>query len=381
MSIEFLSSVPESDPGSEGGIGFDYQWQVASFLCIEMLLNPETLRVICEYGEDVTLHKKDSVIEKIQVKKRDSGSWTFLELIKPAKKQKRGIFSKLFEPLQEGKKITKLSILGCGKTGATRNSENSLPGLIALLNIPLVERDENWEKALLPYIEYLSTNLSPQDISRSTVESAIKILTINFSLPNQESIETKNKECLAKAVKQIWEIDITHDQVDKIYSAIYFLAKKANTSARKSWLEKSITRQDVIQLILQNLEYPYPTANQAHSLTLQDKLSRASIGDKHRFALIARTEAIGLKYEKGFLADTWEKFGVEIHLKWQDYRKINPSISGVALWSALLEMFEIIGSNWAKEHKDPRLGSRFVEGVFFDMAGICTVDFKRDSHE
>lgn len=381
MSIEFLSSVPETDPGSEGGIGFDYQWQMASFLCIEMLLNPETLRVVCEYGEDVTLHKKDSAIEKIQVKKRDSGSWTFLELIKPAKKQKRGIFSKLFEPLQEGKKITKLSILGCGKTGTTRNAENSLPELIALLNIPLVERDESWEKAILPYIEYLSASLSPQDISRSTVESAIKILTINFSLPNPESIEIKNKECLAKAVKQIWEIDITHDQVDKIYSAIYYLAKKANTSARKSWLEKSITRQEITQLILKNLEYPYPTANQAHSLTLQDKLSRASIGDKHRYALIARTDAIGLKYEKGFMADTWEKFGVEIHLKWQDYRKLNPSTSGIALWSALLEMFEIIGSNWAKEHKDPRLGSRFVEGVFFDMAGICTVDFKRDAHE
>ena len=29
MSIEFLSSVPETDPGSEGGIGFDYQWQMA----------------------------------------------------------------------------------------------------------------------------------------------------------------------------------------------------------------------------------------------------------------------------------------------------------------------------------------------------------------
>lgn len=381
MSIEFLSSVPETDPGSEGGIGFDYQWQITSRLCIEMLLNVESIRVVCEYGEDITLHKKDSIIEKIQVKKRETGSWTFPELIKPAKKQKMGILAKLFEPLQDGKNVDRLRILGCGKVGTVRNSDCSLPELIALLNIPQEERNEEWDRALAPFTSYLSENLDSQSISQKTVEKAIKLLTINYSLPNPESIEAKNKEFLAKAIKDIWQIDASHDQVDKIYSAIYSVAKRASTSARKSWLEKSISRQDVVRLVLQNLEYPYPTANQSHSLTLQDKLSGANIGDKHKYALTARTEAIGLKYEKEFASYTWEKFGVDIHLKWQDYQKENPAKSGLALWNELLGMLEATGNDWIKEHKDPRLGTRFAEGVFFDMAGICTVDFKRGSNE
>ncbi len=155
MSIEFLSSVPDTDPGSEGGIGFDYQWQVTSRLCIEMLSNPESIRIVCEYGEDITLHKNDSLIEKIQVKKRETGSWTFPELIKPAKKQKMGILAKLFEPLQDGKNVDKLRILGCGKVGTSRSSDCSLSELIALLNIPQEERNAKWDKALLPFTSYL----------------------------------------------------------------------------------------------------------------------------------------------------------------------------------------------------------------------------------
>ena len=130
MSIEFLSSVPESDPGSEGGIGFDYQWQVASFLCIEMLLNPETLRVICEYGEDVTLHKKDSVIEKIQVKKRDSGSWTFLELIKPAKSKRGEFFQNFLNLCKKGKRSLSLVFLDVEKQAQLEIQKTHCLGLL-----------------------------------------------------------------------------------------------------------------------------------------------------------------------------------------------------------------------------------------------------------
>lgn len=381
MSIEFLSSVPETDPGSEGGIGFDYQWQITSRLCIEMLLKVESIRVVCEYGEDITLHKKDSIIEKIQVKKRETGSWTFPELIKPAKKQKMGILAKLFEPLQDGKNVGSIKILGCGKVGTSKNSDCSLAEFVALLNIPKEERNADWDKALLPFTSYLSENLIPQGVTKETIKRAIELLSINFSLPNPESVEVKNKELLAKVIKKVWQVDASHDQVDKIYSAIFTASKKANTSARKSWLEKSISRQDIIQLVLQNLEYPYPTANQHHSLTLQDKLSGADIGDKHQYALSARTEAIGLKFEKGFDSNTWEKLGVDIHLRWQGYQKENSSKSGALLWNDLLKLLEVTGLDWSKEHGDPRLGVRFAEGVFFDMAGICTVDFKRGSNE
>lgn len=381
MSIDFLPDVPESDPGSEGGIGFDYQWHMTSRLCIDMLLHLEAIRVICEYGEDITLQKRETSIEKFQIKKRESGNWTFSDLIKPSKKQKKGILGKLFEPLQEGKSVDRLGILGCGRTGTNRNGHCSLSKFIALLNIPQEERGIEWDKALIPFIDYLSDNLASQNISKDTVEKAIKLLTINFSLPSPESIEVINKEFLGKALKIIWEIDASHEQINTIYCALYSLAKRASTSARKSWLEKSISRQDVVQLVLQNLKYPYPTANQSHSLTLQDKLSCANMGDKHQYALNARTEAIGLKYEKGLSSSTWEKFGVDIHLKWQDYQKENPAKSGLILWNDLLSILELMGNNWSKEFKVPRLGIRFAEGIFFDMAGICTVDFKRGTNE
>jgi len=200
-------------------------------------------------------------------------------------------------------------------------------------------------------------------------------------LPNPDGIALRNRELLAKAIKQVWEIDVTHNQAEQMYTAIYLLAKRANTSAQKTWLDKSIARQDIVHLVFENLGYPYPTSNQSHSLTLQDKLSNANIGSKHEYALNARTMAIGLRYEKGISEMLWEKLGVEIHLKWQEYRTKNPHTMGVSLWDALLRMLDSIGKNWVIEFDDRRLDSHFAEGVFFDMAGICTVDFKSDPHE
>lgn len=381
MDIDFFASVPQSDPGSEGGIGFDYQWHVTCYLCIEMILNTNIQRVICEYGEDITLQKMDSEIEKIQVKKRDSGNWHLADLISPPKKQKKGIFAKLFEPLQEGKKISGLKILGYGRIGGSQDNTLSLAQLIAILSVPECDRDKNWEDAMLPYCDFLSEELLAQGISKETVWAALKTTAINFSMPNSESIALKNKELLAKAAKRVWEIDITHEQAEQIYTAIYSLSKTANTAAQKTWLEKSIARQDIVNLVLEKLEYPYPTSNQSHSLTLQDKLSNASIGSKHKYALNARTTAIGLRFEKNISETNWEKLGVDIHLQWQAYQKANPKITGLPLWIALITMLESTGKKWVLEYSDPRLDSHFAEGVFFDMAGICTVDFKGDLHE
>lgn len=376
MSKKSLMTVPKTDPGSEAGIGFDFQWHVVSRLCIAMLLDQNMVRIVNECGEDATIVRKGQGIELVQIKKRDSGAWNTEALVKPAKKQKMGVLGKLFTPLQEGKDVHRLCIKGCGRVSGG-DIECSLPNLIALLKTPANERDEEWEALLVPYVSYLRVELAPQGISPDTIAVALRILDIDFSLPHPDSIESRNKESLATIVKQIWEVDLTNAQAQHVYTQIYLRVKEAAANPNRSWMDKSISREQICELVKEEIQYPYATADQRHSLTLQDKLSSAELGDKHKYALEARTIAIGLRFELDMTADIWENFKTEVHIAWQNYREENPAIKGLLLWQALRSELSRLGMTWASRYHDERLGPGFAEGIFFDMAGICSADFRR----
>lgn len=205
-------------------------------------------------------------------------------------------------------------------------------------------------------------------------------MDIDFDLPHPDSIESENERVLGDVVKQIWEVDLSLTNACEIYTKLYARIKRAMLKPNKSWAEKSIKREEVFELVTTALPYPYTTANPQHTLTLQSKLSAVGLSSQHQYALEARTEAIGLRFEWEIDSYVWEDLKTEIHLAWQSYRAENTQIMGMPLWQALRSELSKLGESWSNRYTDQRFGPRFAEGVFFDMAGICSADFKRE-HE
>jgi hypothetical protein len=182
---------------------------------------------------------------------------------------------------------------------------------------------------------------------------------------------------LTDTVNQIWEVDLASTQAENVFQQIYHRVKKASSAPNMPWSEKAIGRDEIKKIVEDGIGYPYPTRDQKHSLSLSEKLTGVDLGDKHRYALESRTKAIGLRFELNITSHDWESLKIDVHVRWMDYRERNPSLVGLPVWIALRNELSQLGTIWAEKYKEERMGSQFAEGVFFDMAGICTADFKR----
>src|SRR5687768_16526656 len=112
MTKSLLSTLPNGDPGSHAASGYSYQWHLATARCIEMLQDPDTQYVVCEFHEDVVEVRFGEQLDLIQIKKRDTGKWSLANLLSPAKRDRPGILAGLFAKLQAGKDIRRLTLLG-----------------------------------------------------------------------------------------------------------------------------------------------------------------------------------------------------------------------------------------------------------------------------
>ncbi len=123
MTSRIISTPQNTDPGTDGGIGYDFQKDLAVLLCIQMLLDKNAKYVVCEFHEDLVRIQKGYQLELIQVKKSQSKSWTLHNLITPTKKQKQGILGKLFAPLHHGKDISRIAFCSYGRPGKSQNDD------------------------------------------------------------------------------------------------------------------------------------------------------------------------------------------------------------------------------------------------------------------
>ncbi|HML39401.1 MAG TPA: dsDNA nuclease domain-containing protein [Bellilinea sp.] len=364
--------------GSQAGAGFNYQWHIAANSCLTMLSDNKIIRIINEFEDDLQIVWKTSEVEYIQIKKKENGPWSFQDIIKPAKKQKLGILGKLVTPIQNGKKVYRLGLMGCGGIAAEKKNDCSLAKFIDLLQVPIAERDAGWHQKKTIFRGFLADQLSSQDIDIETIEKAIDILNIDLNFHSPDSIELENISRLIQITQRIWEVSLTFEAARRIYHEIFMRVKNAAISTSKSWGEKAINRSDIYDLVDSGITYPYPTLNQQHTLTLQDKLSSVGLGDRHQYALELRTKAIGLKYELDLPASVWEDFKTNIHLSWSSYRADHSQTKGIELWRALRSILKQVGCEWQKSYDDSRLDTEFAEGVFFDMAGICIAHFRKE---
>ncbi|MEI2607642.1 MAG: dsDNA nuclease domain-containing protein [Candidatus Promineifilaceae bacterium] len=377
MTVHIISTPQLSDQGSEGSAGYDYQKEFALMLCIDMLLDKNSRCVICEFHEDVVQISRGWEIDLIQVKKKENGNWSLNDLIKPDKKQTQGIMAKLLSPMQQGKAIRKIRLAGYGKVTPSKGDGNlNLAELVTLLKTPQVLRKNEWLSKIQEYQVYLAQELQVQSIRADVIEDALQVLEIDFSSPHPEAIALDCHRKLTRVIKQIWDVSITHDEVTEIYHDLYSRIKGISNKPRQPWNEKAITRQEVTEIVGQRLRNLSPAANRKATMNTQDKLTSVGLGSKSTYAFQKRLDAIGLRYELGLSSSQWEDFKTEISCACEEMRMQTPGIKGATLWKGLRKIFHELGNSWSVKD-DKRLNSEFVEGVFFDMTGVCEASWMK----
>lgn len=338
----------------------------------------DTKYVVCEFHEDVVQINKGMELELVQVKKRESGNWTLDSLLKKSKK-KKSILASLFNPIEIGKNVTQLMICGFGRVAIERKDKGyNLPELITLLNSPEEVQDDGWQIRVKEYEEYIADQLAQQGISKNTVKKALPKLCINFSLPHPASMESECKKQLAKTLGRIWTVELNIDEIEEAYQHIYQRVKQISNKPKQQWLDKAISREDLITLVQNLLRTKAPPFNRTTGLTTQDKLSSVGLGSKAIYAFQRRLDAIVLCYELNLSSTFWEDRKVEIDLGCKRVTSQDATLMGLPLWQKLRHEFNELGSNWTKKYDDPRLDSLFAEGVFFDMTGVCEAQWMRN---
>lgn len=380
MAKRIMDTPQLTDPGTEGLMGYDYQRDLAVMLCIKMIENHKIENVVCEFHEDIVQIKDCNKLELIQVKKTQSKNWTLHNFIVPEKKQKLGILGKLFTPIQNGKDIVKIAFWGHGKIGTSKvDGELSLGRLMALLNTPEDGRDEDWQIQLNEFTDYLSEKLAAQGISAETVRAGLLLLDINLAFPHPSAIENENYHLLLNTLKKIWSVELTLEEAKIVGNEIYSRVRKISHQPLQPWIIKSISRAELIDIVLKRAEEFSPSANREATLTTQEKLTRVELETKTKYAFQKRLNAMVLRYEASIDSAEWQNYRTEMDIKCRKFREENPIIIGPELWKGLLDVFGDLGNKWSKQRNDTRFGYDFAEGIFFDMTGVCEVKWMRNN--
>ena len=382
MARRLISTPQSNDPGSEGALGYDYQKELATYLCVKMIADKQVGYVVCEFHEDILQVYNGLQIHLIQVKKNQSKSWTLANITTPAKGEKQSILAKLFSPVQNGKDIARLSFWGhATMSKAQGETQFFLADLVALLKTPENGRDTDWQDSINRYITHLSPDLSKQDIAPETVSKALHMLDIDFSYPHPSAIELECCKKLDEVIRQVWNVDLNSSEIRDIYQNLYSRVKTISAQPKQPWSVKSINREEAVKTAMERVKHYAPAANRVATMNTQDKLTSVGMGGKTLYAFQQRIDAMVLRYEAGMTASDWENYRTEIDCKCQEIRKTFPNCTGAELWQKLRDSFIELGKQWSTGKNDTRINDLFAEGVFFDMTGRCEAQWMRSSYQ
>ncbi|MEM7114354.1 MAG: dsDNA nuclease domain-containing protein [Chloroflexota bacterium] len=376
MTRHLISVPPIDDSGSEGGIGYDYQRDIALMLAIEMLRDRGTEHIICEFHQDIVKMEKHGEIQLTQIKKSEIKAWTLNRLITPNKKHGQGILANLFLPLEMGKNVTELNLWGFGRVSKHNPKKQfQLTELISLLATPKVNRDLAWHERFSAYEKHLCQELIKQQISPNTVSTGLKRLNINFGFPSPHTIHDRCLDLLEDVLLEVWEIRLNRSEIKTISSDIFHRIRQISNQPNLSWDRKALSRNEVKQIIINRLRNYRPGRNVEFAMTLQDKLTSVGLQDKAYDALQARLDAMVKRYELNISSEQWEDFKIEIGKKCRKYRQGHPNVQGIHLWEQMLKIFQDMSEVW--QEYDSSLNRHFFKGVFFDMTGVCEAAWLR----
>lgn len=372
MEENIISTPQKTDPGSHSSLGFDYQKQLTVYLCINMIRDKDVKYIVCEFHEDVLEVKADLRFDLIQIKMNSSSTWALEKLITPDNKQKLSMLGKLFQPVLR-KDVTKVAFWGTGKIERFKgDSSLALEEFIYLLKTPEEARNKNrWEE----YILHIETRLEEQGIPRETTQKAIEMLEIKLDFPGSNVIEYKNRELLNDILNEVYSVELTPKELSNVYLKLFDRVRNISNKPNQHWADKSISREQITELVFNEIKDKNPSGNRQEVLTTQDKFSRVGLGDKTHYAFQMRINAMWIKYELGIGSSGWEDYKTKISRKINKFRKENPGVMGPALWEGIRNIFSDLGG--ASHFGDPRIDQGFFEGVFFDMPGICEAQWMR----
>ncbi len=256
----------------------------------------------------------------------------------------------------------------------------SLSELVALLSAPESNKDADWHTRLNQFTGYLSEQLSSQGINAETVKAGLLMLDINLAFPHPSAIENENCHLLLNTLRKIWAIELSLEEAKIVCDEVYRRVRQISHHPLQPWTVKSISRAELIDIVLKRAEEFSPAANREATLTTQEKLTRVELESKTKYAFQKRLNAMVLRYETSIDSAEWQGYRTEIDIRCRRFREEHPSLTGSELWQGLLQIFSDLGNNWKEAKNDARFGYDFVEGVFFDMTGICEVKWMRNKN-
>ncbi len=206
------------------------------------------------------------------------------------------------------------------------------------------------------------------------------MLNINLAFPHPSAIENENCHLLLNTLKKIWAIELSLEETKIVCNEIYNRVKQISHQPLQPWTVKCISRPELIDFVLKRAEEFSPAANRESTLTTHEKLLRVELEAKTKYAFQKRLNAMVLRYEASIDSAEWQGYRTEIDIRCRRFREEYPSLTGPELWQGLLQIFSDLGAKWGNAKNDPRFGYDFVEGIFFDMTGICEVKWMRNKN-
>ena len=375
MKLDIRAIPPSDDSGTEGIIGYDYQRDFALKLVIEMLGDKDVEFVVCEFHQDLVTIARMGSVRLVQVKKRDTGTWTLNDLVSTRGK-KQSVLANLFTPLQNGKNVSSLALWGFGRMGRPKqNNALHISEFLHLHKTPRDHRDDNWYARYKRYEEYFAEQLQSQSLTTETIQQALALLDIRFDEPSPNIIEYQCYELMNTVLRRIFDVQLDPNQIKTICNDLLARINRILKKPNLAWDSKAVSRSEVLEIVISRLRQYHPSLGHDFSMNLQDKLTSVGLGEKAPNALQKRLDAMALRFEIGIDSATWEEYKTAIGLSCSTFREDNPGVRGLALWIQMLSIFSEVSKPWSA--KDSRLDRAFAEGVFFDMTGICEARWLR----
>jgi len=196
--------------GSIAQAGFLYQRQCVVYWCIQMLMNDQIEKIVCEHHDDFYIRWKDGHYDFVQVKTRTEGEgeWTLADLTRRKKKDTEdkhdsglSILQKLYaKKVQFGKHLPNKYVF-LSNMGAGEPKTPNLRTLKALLERSCKNWDAHDKHRFDSIFGYIKSKLDYED------EASLKDFCLSLEIRTQEphpkkEIRRRNCDVLGEALQK-----------------------------------------------------------------------------------------------------------------------------------------------------------------------------------
>lgn len=370
---------PTEDSGALAQSRFFYQHQYTAYWCIQMLIEKDIERIICEYHEDLVICWKDGHYEFIQVKSRGEGrgEWTLANLLKKTPNQSilEKLYAKKVKFVDSGSHLY-IFVSNMGASGQS-NDLHTLKKLTAKPSDKWNGKEQNEFEIIFDKIK---KRIAVQNID--SLREFCLSLRIKTWQPDLVSICPYNIRELQKVLKEIRGVDYPYEDLKGIYDAILRIVHHANLG--KTIEEKTIRREHVESvieaptLVKSYLERVKIDSDASGELTTLQRKARKAKFDSDVITLLMDLRASANAFYRKHshfdlprkrlqhLSFEVQRLCVDVKLEAQ-----KEELDGIEQWISLQKYLRRIVES--EGEGQPPINLEYLIGVVGDLAGKCKV--------